>query len=44
MENTTTTDTTIDPSIDVVDVAVTGSVVATALMASMDTTPRPSPR
>jgi hypothetical protein len=38
MENTTAVTTTTDPSIDTMDVAVTGSVTATAPTASMDTT------
>jgi TctA family transporter len=44
MENTTATDTAIDPSIDAVDVAVTGSVVATAPMAITDTTAKAKPK
>jgi hypothetical protein len=44
MENTAATDTAINPSIDAVDVAVTGSVVATTPTAITDTTAKAKPK
>jgi hypothetical protein len=44
MENTTAATTTTDPSVDVVDIEVTGSVTATAPTASTDTTAKGKPK